>query len=390
MKTLDLAKKNQDYVIQMRREFHMNPEVSMQEYNTCKRIKEELEKMGVEYKGIAGTGVIATIKGNKPGKTVALRGDIDALAVVEENTHNYVSKVHGMMHACGHDTHGAMLLGAVKVLNEMKDEIEGTVKFFFQPGEEVGKGAAAMVAEGALEGVDGVMGIHISSDMPVGTINADPGPRMASADSFKVTITGKGGHGARPEQCIDAVVVGAATVMNLQSIVSRELSPFDPVVVTTGSIKSGTRFNVIAPTAVLEGTVRYYKPEYKKIIADAIERIAKSTAEAYRATAEMEYSNLVKITINDDTCTSIAREAAGKIVGKENVIETPPATGGEDFSEFSSIVPGVMCNLGSGNEEKGTTYPHHHGKFDVDEDVFVDGVAFYAQYALDFLDKNKD
>ena len=390
MKTLDLAKKNQDYVIQMRREFHMNPEVSMQEYNTCKRIKEELEKMGVEYKGIAGTGVIATIKGNKPGKTVALRGDIDALAVVEENTHNYVSKVHGMMHACGHDTHGAMLLGAVKVLNEMKDEIEGTVKFFFQPGEEVGKGAAAMVAEGALEGVDGVMGIHISSDMPVGTINADPGPRMASADSFKVTITGKGGHGARPEQCIDAVVVGAATVMNLQSIVSRELSPFDPVVVTTGSIKSGTRFNVIAPRAVIEGTVRYYNPEFKEKVPAAIERIAKATAEAYRATAEMEYSNLVKITINDDTCTSIAREAAGKIVGKENVIETPPATGGEDFSEFSSIVPGVMCNLGSGNEEKGTTYPHHHGKFDVDEDVFVDGVAFYAQYALDFLDKNKD
>ena len=390
MKTLDLAKKNQDYVIQMRREFHMNPEVSMQEYNTCKRIKEELEKMGVEYKGIAGTGVIATIKGNKPGKTVALRGDIDALAVVEENTHNYVSKVHGMMHACGHDTHGAMLLGAVKVLNEMKDEIEGTVKFFFQPGEEVGKGAAAMVAEGALEGVDGVMGIHISSDMPVGTINADPGPRMASADSFKVTITGKGGHGARPEQCIDAVVVGAATVMNLQSIVSRELSPFDPVVVTTGSIKSGTRFNVIAPTAVLEGTVRYYKLEYKKIIADAIERIAKSTAEAYRATAEMEYSSLVKPTINDDVCAELAQESAAKIVGKENVIHTPAGTGGEDFSEFSSIVPGVMCNLGSGNEEKGTTYPHHHGKFDVDEDVFVDGVAFYAQYALDFLDKNKD
>ena len=388
MKTLDLAKKNQDYVIQMRREFHMNPEVSMQEYNTCKRIKEELEKMGVEYKGIAGTGVIATIKGNKPGKTVALRGDIDALAVVEENTHNYVSKVHGMMHACGHDTHGAMLLGAVKVLNEMKDEIEGTVKFFFQPGEEVGKGAAAMVAEGALEGVDSVMGMHISSGLPSGTINADPGAKTASADYFKITVTGKGGHGAEPEKTIDAVVVGSAVVMNLQSLVSREFSPFDPLVVTIGSIHSGTRFNVIAPTAVLEGTVRYYKPEYKKIIADAIERIAKSTAEAYRATAEMEYSNLVKITINDDTCTSIAREAAGKIVGKENVIETPPATGGEDFSEFSSIVPGVMCNLGSGNEEKGTTYPHHHGKFDVDEDAFVYGVAFYAQYAIDYLKKN--
>lgn len=388
MKTIDLAKKNHDYVIQMRREFHMNPEVSMQEYNTCKRIKEELEKMGVEYKGIAGTGVIATIKGTKPGKTVALRGDIDALAVVEETTHDYVSKVHGMMHACGHDTHGAMLLGAVKVLNEMKDEIEGTVKFFFQPGEEVGKGAAAMVAEGALEGVDGVMGIHISSDMPTGTINADPGPRMASADCFKVTIAGKGGHGARPEQCIDAVVVGAATVMNLQSIVSRELSPFDPVVITTGSIKSGTRFNVIAPTAILEGTVRYYKPEYKQIIADAIERISKSTAEAYRATAEMEYSSLVKPTINDDACAELAQESAAKIVGKENVIHTPAGTGGEDFSEFSSIVPGVMTRLGAGNVEKETTYPHHHGKFDVDEDAFVYGVAFYAQYAIDYLKKN--
>ena len=388
MKTIELAKKNHDYVIQMRREFHMNPEVSMEEYNTCKRIKEELEKMGVEYKGIAGTGVIATIKGNKSGKTVALRGDIDALAVIEENNHEYASKVHGMMHACGHDTHGAMLLGAVKVLNEMKDEIEGTVKFFFQPGEEVGKGAAAMVAEGALEGVDGVMGIHISSDMPTGTINADSGARMASADSFKITITGKGGHGARPEQCIDAVVVGAATVMNLQSIVSRELTPFDPVVVTTGSIKSGTRFNVIAPTAVLEGTVRYYNPEYKEVISNAIERIAKSTAEAYRATAEMEYSSLVKPTINDEACAELAQESAAKIVGKENILHSPASTGGEDFSEFSSIVPGVMTRLGAGNVEKGITYPHHHGKFDVDEDAFVYGVAFYAQYAIDYLKKN--
>ena len=389
MKTLDLAKKNQDYVIQMRREFHMNPEVSMQEYNTCKRIKEELEKMGVEYKGIAGTGVIATIKGNKPGKTVALRGDIDALAVVEENTHNYVSKVHGMMHACGHDTHGAMLLGAVKVLNEMKDEIEGTVKFFFQPGEEVGKGAAAMVAEGALEGVDGVMGIHISSDMPVGTINADPGPRMASADSFKVTITGKGGHGARPEQCIDAVVVGAATVMNLQSIVSRELSPFDPVVVTTGSIKSGTRFNVIAPTAILSGTTRCYSPEVRKNFFDSITRVAKSTAEAYRATAEVEFTEGVGPTINDDNCAALARETAASLVGKENVVTVPPSTGGEDFSFFSNIVPGVMVKLGTGNKEKGSDFPHHHEKFDIDEDMLEVGTALYAQFALNYLSNNK-
>ena len=390
MKTLELSKKYFDYVVKMRREFHMNPEPSMEEYNTSKRIKDELDAMGVEYKTIAGTGVIATIKGVKVGKTVALRGDIDALSVIEETGVDYASKNYGMMHACGHDTHGAMLLGAVKVLNDMKDEIEGTVKFFFQPGEEVGKGAAAMVAEGALDGVDSVMGIHISSDMPVGTINAEPGPRMAAGDAFKVTITGKGGHGASPEQCVDAVVVGAATVMNLQSIVSREMSPFDPVVVTTGSIKSGTRFNVIAPTAILEGTVRYYKMEYKEIISAAIERIAKSTAEAYRATAQLEYSTLVKPTINDEKCATIAHNAASKIVGNDNVISILPSTGGEDFSEFSSRIPGVMTRLGARNEEKGIIFPHHHGKFQVDEESFIYGVAFYAQYALDYLKNNND
>ena len=377
MQTKKLAEKYKDYVIKMRREFHMNPEASMEEYNTSRRIREELDKAGIENRSIAGTGVIATIKGEHPGKTVALRGDIDALAVIEESGKEYASKIHGLMHACGHDTHGAMLLGSAMVLNEMKDKINGTVKFFFQPGEEVGKGAAAM-------------GMHISSGLPSGTINADPGAKTASADYFKITVTGKGGHGAEPEKTIDAVVVGSAIVMNIQSLVSREFSPFDPLVVTIGSIHSGTRFNVIAPRAVIEGTVRYYNPEFKEKVPAAIERIAKATAEAYRASAEMEYSNLVKITINDDICTSIAHESAGKIVGQENVVETPPATGGEDFSEFSSIVPGVMCNLGARNEEKGTTYPHHHGKFDVDEDIFVDGVAFYAQYALDFLEKNKD
>ena len=390
MKSQELAKEYKDYVLNMRREFHMNPEPSLQEYETSKRIKAELEKDGIECEIVADTGVVATIHGANSGKTVALRGDIDALAVIEQTGKEYASKVHGLMHACGHDSHGAMLLGAAKVLNRMKDEINGTVKLFFQPGEEVVLGAKKMIAAGVMEGVDAIMGIHVSSDVPSGQISADSGARMASGDMFKITVTGKGGHGARPEQCIDAVVVGSAVVMNMQSLVSREFSPFDPLVVTIGSIQSGTRFNVIAPRAVIEGTVRYYNPEFKEKVPAAIERIAKVTAEAYRATAEMEYSNLVKITINDDACTSIAREAAGKIVGKENVVETPPATGGEDFSEFSSIVPGVMCNLGARNEEKGTTYPHHHGKFDVDEDVFVGGVAFYAQYALDFLDKNKD
>lgn len=389
IKTMELAKKHHNYVVAMRREFHSNPEPSMQEHKTCKRIMEELEKIGVEHKKIAGTGVIATIKGNNPGKTIALRGDIDALAVVEETGKEYSSKVQGLMHACGHDTHASMLLGAVKVLNEMKDEIHGTVKFFFQPGEEVGQGARKMVEEGALDGVDSVMGIHIDSTLPVGCITASTGPCMASADMFKITITGKGGHGSAPHDCIDAVVVGAATVMNLQTIVSRELTPLKPAVVTVGSIKSGTRFNVIAPTAILEGTVRYYEPEYVNTISEAITRIAKSTAQTYRATAEVEYTSVVKPTINDKECTELLKETAKKFIDEDKIVPRDPDTGGEDFSEFSSRVPGVMIRLGAENPAKNACYPHHHGKFEVDEDSFSLGVALYSQYALDYLNKHR-
>jgi amidohydrolase len=385
MKTLELAKKYQEFVVKMRREFHMNPEASMKEFNTSKRIKEELEKIGVECVTCGGTGVVATVKGSKPGKTVALRGDIDALAVIEENDKEYISKVDGLMHACGHDAHGAMLLGAAKVLNEMKDEINGTVKFFFQPGEEVGKGAAAMIADGAMKGVDGVFGIHVSAGMSTGTINAEPGPSSACGDMFKIIITGKGGHSAHPEKTVDAVVVGAALVMNIQTIVSREFSPLEPLVISVGSIKSGTRFNVIAPDAVLEGTARYFNPSYTEKVKSAIERIAKMTAGTYRATAELEYTIVMKPTINDEACAKIAAKAAAKIVGENNLIKLEPSIGGEDFGLFSSIAPGVMTRLGTGNKEKKTDYPHHSNKFDVDEDAFVYGVAYYSQLAIDFL-----
>lgn len=390
MKSAELAKELKEYIIKMRREFHMNPEPSLQEYNTSKRIKEELDKEGIECEIVADTGVVATIKGAHPGKTVALRGDIDALAVIEETGKEYASKVQGLMHACGHDSHGAMLLGAAKVLNKIRDEIHGTVKLFFQPGEEVVLGAKKMIAAGVLEGVDAIMGIHVSSDMPSGQISADSGARMASGDMFKITVTGKGGHGARPEQCIDAVVVGSAIVMNLQSVISREYSPFDPAVLTVGEIKSGTRFNVIAPTAVLSGTTRCYSQELRERFFQSIERIAKSTAEAYRATAQCEFIEGVGPTINDEACAVLARKTAASLVGEENVVSIPPSTGGEDFSYFSNIVPGVMVKLGTGNKEKGTDYPHHHEKFDVDEDVLDTGTAMYVQFALNYLNENRD
>lgn len=389
MKSAELAKELKEYIIKMRREFHMNPEPSLQEYETSKRIKEELDKEGIECEIVADTGVVATIKGDKPGKTVALRGDIDALAVIEQTGKEYASKVHGLMHACGHDSHGAMLLGAAKVLNQMRDEINGTVKLFFQPGEEIVLGAKKMIAAGVLEGVDAIMGIHVAADMPTGKISADSGARMASGDMFKITVTGKGGHGARPEQCVDAVVVGAAIVMNLQSVISREYSPFDPAVLTIGEIKSGTRFNVIAPTAILTGTTRCYSQEVRKNFFKSIERIAKATAEAYRATAECEFTEGVGPTINDDYCAALARKTAASLVGEENVIYMPPSTGGEDFSYFSNIVPGVMVRLGTGDKEKGTDYPHHHEKFDVDEDMLNVGTAMYVQFALNYLNENK-
>ncbi|MGL5670399.1 MAG: amidohydrolase, partial [Cetobacterium sp.] len=236
MRTKELAKKYKDYVISMRREFHRFPEASLEEYRTSKRIKEELEKFGITAEIVGDTGVVATISGKNSGKTVALRGDIDALSVTETTNTSYSSETPGLMHACGHDTHAAMLLGAAKILKNMETEINGNVKLIFQPGEEVARGALKMVNCGVLKNVDNIFGMHISSDLPAGSVSADAGPRCASADIFSIKVTGKGGHGARPDQCVDAVVVASAIVMNLQSIVSREFSPLEPVVLTVGSI----------------------------------------------------------------------------------------------------------------------------------------------------------
>lgn len=380
-----LSKQDKEYIIRMRREFHMNPEESLKEYRTSKRIKEELDKFGVPCEIIANTGVIGTIKGSKPGKTIALRADIDALSVLENSNKDYISKVPGIMHACGHDAHAAMLLGAAKILNKIKNNIQGEVKLFFQPGEEVVRGALKMIDEGALEGVDSIFGLHVSSDLPSGTICADPGPRCASGDIFILKINGSGGHGGRPDECIDAVVVAASIVMNLQTLVSREISPLEPAVLTVGSIISGTRHNVIASTAILEGTIRCYSPEVRKYFSEGIERISNCIAKAHRAKVEILYIVGVNSLINDLNCSNIAKNTGKNIVGEKNILNKKPSTGGEDFSEFSSRVPGVMVNLGVRNEQKNIVYPHHHEKFDIDEDALEVGTAMYAQYALDYL-----
>lgn len=379
-----LGKKYSDYMVEMRRYFHENPEPSSEEYNTSAKIKSELDKMGIPYISIAGTGVIGTITGVKPGKTVALRADMDALQVNECTGLPFASKKEGLMHACGHDGHIASLLGAAKILNEIKDEICGTVKLFFQPAEETARGAKKMIEEGALEGVDGVFGIHLWADIELGKISVEAGPRMASTDLFRIKVTGKGGHGSLPHQGVDAVVVGSAIVMNLQSIVSREISPLEPAVVSVGQIKSGSRFNVIAPDAFMDGTTRAFSAEVRGKFHSMIDRIAKNTAEAYRATAVTEYEYLVPVTINDERCSAIAEEAVRETFGEEALTKFPKITGSEDFSYFSNEREGVLCFVGTGTENY---YPHHHPKFAVDERALPIAASMYAAYAVNYLKK---
>lgn len=388
MNIKELAEKNRDYVINLRREFHQIPEPSLEEYETSKRIQEELDKMGIKYKVVAKTGVVAEIGGKQPGKVVALRADIDALQVTECTGVDYASKHPGMMHACGHDGHASMLLGAAKIFKEIEGDIKGTVKLYFQPGEEVAQGAKLMLKEEPLKGVaDGCFAIHLWADIPVGKISIEEGPRMASADLLKIEIKGKGGHGSLPHQAIDSVVAGSAVVMNLQSIVSREISPLESAVVTIGSFQSGTRFNVISNQATLEGTVRTFSKETCKNIENAIRRIVKSTCEAYRAEGEVFYTYGTTPVINDTTCSKVAEGAVEKLLGREGVAKFEKITGGEDFCYFLDEVPGVLAFVGINNPEKAANYPHHHEKFNMDEDGLVYGMGLYAQFAIDFLNK---
>ncbi|HKM00497.1 MAG: amidohydrolase [Tissierellia bacterium] len=385
MNIKELAKKYEQYTIDMRREFHMNPELSMQEVKTANRIKEELTKIGVAYESIGDSGVVATIKGKNPGKTIALRADIDALEVNEVRDVPYKSKNEGVMHACGHDAHGAMLLGAAHVLNELKDELKGTVKLMFQPAEEVAQGAKALIAGGVLDGVDEVFGMHVMGNFPTGKIAVGAGPRMASADMFKITVKGVGGHGSMPNLGVDALVAASAIVMNLQTLVSREVSPMESVVVSVGKLISGTRFNVIADEAIMEGTTRCFSYEVREQLPSAMERIIKSTAASYRAEAELEYNFLTAPTINNEESTERAKKSIEKIMSKDAVVEMPKMAGSEDFSEYLAIVPGTFAIVGTANKEKDTCYANHHPMFDIDEDMLVNGVALHAQYAFDYL-----
>ena len=383
MSILKISNKYKQNVVDLRREFHKFPEASLYEYKTIDRIGRELDKLGVPYKRVADTGIIAEIKGNNPGKTVALRADIDALSVKELTDYEYKSENEGFMHACGHDCHISMLLGAAMILSHIKNEFNGTIRLLFQPAEEIAAGAKKMIGAGALDGVDGVFGIHVWSDIKVGFVCVQEGPLMASADLFTINVQGKGGHGSAPHQGVDAVVASCAIVMNLQSIVSRELSPLEPAVVSIGSLQVGSRFNVIASDGILCGTTRSFNQNVRKRFPEMIKRIAQDTASAYRAEAEVTYTFATPVVINHANCSKIAEKSLDKIGAKSIIIEK--ITGGEDFAEYLNIVPGIIALVGVRNEDKGACYPQHHPMYTVDEDALEIGTALYAQYAVDFL-----
>ena len=388
MNIKEAAQNYADYTITNRRHFHKYPELSYEEYNTAKKVRELLDEMGIPYVIMGELGTVGTIGGKKPGKTVLLRADMDALPMQEENDFDYASTVPGVMHACGHDSHTAMLLTAARILKDMEDEIPGTVKVCFQPSEENGRGGKAMVKDGAMEGVDACFACHVWADVDSGYVAVNTGAVMASANRFEITVKGKKSHGSAPHYGLDALTTAAALVGELQKIVSREVDPQEPCVVTVGSFHSGTTWNIIADEAVLVGTTRCFSKEVNDYLPEAMERIVKCFCEAHRCEGILNYTPIVGPTVNEETTAELAKKSVAKLFGEGAVCTMKPTTGGEDFSIYNAEVPGTLCMIGVRNPDIDGVYANHHGKFKVDEAQMVKGAGLYAQLAIDWLSEN--
>lgn len=388
-KALALAEK--DYIVGERRYFHSHPELGNQEVNTTKHIMAELQKMGVDeilsWDDI--TGCVGIIHGKYPGKTVALRADIDALPIQEADlTKSYASRNAGVMHACGHDCHTAMLLGAAKILTAHREELHGTVKLLFQMAEEIGTESRHYVEKGALADVSAIFGMHIWATLESGTVNIDDGPRMASSDRFVIKIHGKSAHGSAPDQGKDAIVAAAAVVMGLQTLSSRVNDPQNTFVLTVGMMNGGTQSNIIADEVELVGTTRAFDKAFRKSLPQLIEACAAKIAEGYGCSAECSYRFGPSPLINEHKeLNDIARKAASDIMGKDALVPMEKQMGAEDFSVYLETIPGLFAFLGARNRDKGIDCVHHHPAFDVDEDTFPDGSAIYARFAIDSLKK---
>lgn len=370
-----------------RRHLHRFPEVSFHEEETARFVRETLESFGgLEISRPTENSVVARLVGAGPGRTLAVRADIDALPIQEENDFEFASRNPGAMHACGHDGHTAMLLGAAKVLSGMREELNGEVRFIFQHAEELMPGGAEeLVQRGVMDGVDAVVGIHLWSHLPAGKVGVTHGPMMAAPDVFNVTIKGRGGHAAMPHQTVDAIAVGAQVVTNLQHVVARETDPLDNVVLSVTRFEGGTTHNVIPGTVEMEGTVRTLDPGVRDRMPGIMERVIQGVTSAHDAGYEFSYDRGYRPLVNDDDLTREVEEAAREVVGEENVEVMPPSMGGEDFSAYGERAPAAFYLVGAGNEEEGISAPHHHPRFTVDEGALTVGLKMHLAVATRML-----
>jgi amidohydrolase len=370
-------------LVSWRRQLHQHPELGFREQLTAEFVAQKLQKWGIEHQtGIAQTGIVATIAGDRPGRVLAIRADMDALPIQEENQVPYRSQHDGIMHACGHDGHVAIALGTAHYLATHRHTFGGTVKLIFQPAEEGPGGAKPMIAAGVLHhpDVEAIIGLHLWNNLPVGTVGVRSGALMAAVESWRCTILGKGGHGAIPQQTIDSVVVSAQIVNALQAIVARNVNPIESAVVTVGELHAGTTGNVIADTARMSGTVRYFNPDFAGYFQQRIEQIIAGICQSHGAKYELNYSRLYPPVVNDPEMAELVRSIAATVVETPaGVVPECQTMGGEDMSFFLEAVPGCYFFVGSANAAKDLAFPHHHPRFDFDETALGTGVELFVR-----------
>ena len=370
--------------IAWRRHLHANPELSFEEVDTSRYVEETLGSFdALELERPTATSVVATLRGARPGKVLALRADMDALPIQEETGLEFASTRPGVMHACGHDGHTAMLLGTAKLLAARRDELAGEVRFVFQHAEEKPPGGARQLVEaGVMDGVDLVVGAHLASIKEAGKVSCRPGPIAAAADTFSAVIRGRGGHAAMPHRTVDPVVVAAQVVTNLQQLVSRTVDPLRSAVVSVTQFHAGTADNIIAESVQLGGTVRTFDPEVREGLREGLERVFRGVTEAHGATYALEYSDGYAAVVNDETAAGLVEAAARAELGDGAIMEADPIMGGEDFSAYLERAPGAFFWVGAGSED---AFPHHHPRFRIDESAFRPGIAVFVRMALDYL-----
>jgi amidohydrolase len=380
-------------LIETRRDFHRHPELGLEEVRTSGIVAERLRAIGFEdvRTGIGVTGVKAVLRGGRPGRTLLLRADMDALPIEEQNDVEYRSTVNGTMHACGHDGHTAILLSAARALFARRADIPGTIVFCFQPAEEGRGGARRMIEDGVLEDphVDAAIGLHLGSDFPTGTAVAVDGPTLSASDGFSVTIQGRGGHGAMPHKTVDALLIAAEVVTTLQTLVAREVNPQQAAVISIGTLHAGTTAaNVIADTATLSGTVRWFDSDVGELLARRIPELIQGIATALRGSAEVNYRRGAHPTVNDPAVAVLVRAALAEVLGSEHVRTGPRIMGSEDFCEFTRRVPSTFFFVGCRDESTGKDFDHHHPRFDIDERALPLGVEMMTRAALRWLEAN--